>query len=258
KGGALLLNAGPKPDGELPIEQEERLREMALWYSFNKEAVDNVRPWIIPNEENIWYSRKGNDVYAYLTKLGTWERGNRKSFVLGSVKATKDTKILVVGQSGLTIAGREINKNIEGTYSQENDGLHISVLQAYRPYSNNKWSNPVVVKITNAEPAIIPLGINTVSAEKISGVQVLFKGELPDLAGTESVEAGFQYRVMPEYGEEVNVEGWLETKYVKLAQKGEFAAEISDLKMGPVYQYRAMIKHPLVKLYGDIKRFNSK
>ena len=36
KGGNLLLNIGPKPDGELPIEQEERLREVALWMFVNQ------------------------------------------------------------------------------------------------------------------------------------------------------------------------------------------------------------------------------
>ncbi|MCK5280501.1 MAG: alpha-L-fucosidase, partial [Cyclobacteriaceae bacterium] len=31
KGGTFLLNVGPKPNGQLPIEQEERLREVAAW-----------------------------------------------------------------------------------------------------------------------------------------------------------------------------------------------------------------------------------
>ena len=44
KGGNLLLNIGPKPDGELPIEQEERLREVALWMQVNQECIYNVRP----------------------------------------------------------------------------------------------------------------------------------------------------------------------------------------------------------------------
>ncbi len=35
KGGNLLLNIGPKPDGEIPIEQESRLREIALWNFVN-------------------------------------------------------------------------------------------------------------------------------------------------------------------------------------------------------------------------------
>ncbi len=51
KGGNLLLNVGPKPDGELPIEQEERLREIALWMFVNQEAIYAVRPWVITNEQ---------------------------------------------------------------------------------------------------------------------------------------------------------------------------------------------------------------
>ena len=47
KGGALLLNVGPKPDGQLPIEQESRLREVALWHAVNGEAIHNTRPWIV-------------------------------------------------------------------------------------------------------------------------------------------------------------------------------------------------------------------
>jgi len=42
KGGNLLMNVGPKPDGELPIEQEERLREVALWMFVNGDAIYGV------------------------------------------------------------------------------------------------------------------------------------------------------------------------------------------------------------------------
>ena len=258
KGGSLLLNVGPKPNGELPGEQEERLREMALWYSFNKDAVDEVRPWIVANEGDIWFSRKGRDVYAYLTKVGVWERGTRKSFVLGSVKATKDTEVLVVGQSGLTIAGREMNKDIKGRASQEEDGLHISVVQAYRPYSNNKWANPVVVKVTNVEPALVPPVFATLGAEGIAGSRARLRGELTDIAGAGSVEAGFQYRIMPEYGEEVNVEEWIQSDFVRLTANGEFRLDVGGLKSGPAYQVRAVIKHRLVTLYGDTRRFSAR
>ena len=50
KGGNLLLNIGPKPDGELAIEQEERLREVALWMQVNQECIYGVRPWVITVE----------------------------------------------------------------------------------------------------------------------------------------------------------------------------------------------------------------
>jgi alpha-L-fucosidase len=39
KGGSLLLNIGPKPNGEMAIQQEDRLREMALWNFINHESM---------------------------------------------------------------------------------------------------------------------------------------------------------------------------------------------------------------------------
>jgi len=64
KGGALLLNIGPKPNGKIPQEQEVRLREVAAWHFINHEAIHDVRPWIITNEDDIWFtkSKDGNTV----------------------------------------------------------------------------------------------------------------------------------------------------------------------------------------------------
>ena len=57
KGGSLLLNVGPMPDGRIPIEQESRLREAALWMAVNNKAIYNTRPWTVTNEENIWFTK---------------------------------------------------------------------------------------------------------------------------------------------------------------------------------------------------------
>ena len=66
KGGNLLLNVGPKPNGELPIEQEDRLREVALWMFVNREAIYDTRPWVVTNETGIWFtsSKAGDTLYA--------------------------------------------------------------------------------------------------------------------------------------------------------------------------------------------------
>jgi alpha-L-fucosidase len=39
RGGNLLLNVGPKPDGSFPPEAVERLTEIAAWYEKNGEAI---------------------------------------------------------------------------------------------------------------------------------------------------------------------------------------------------------------------------
>ncbi len=105
KGGNLLLNLGPKPNGELPEEQEENLREIAAWNFINHEALEKVRPWILFNEENIWFTWKPKErtLYAFLTKIPVWERGARKEFLIKSVQATENTKVSVLGQSGEVI-----------------------------------------------------------------------------------------------------------------------------------------------------------
>jgi len=101
KGGNLLLNVGPKPDGELPIEQEDRLREIALWMFVNSECIHGVRPWIITNEGETWFTKKkdANTVYAILKTKEPWKFGTWKEIVLKSVQATAATEVSVLCQN---------------------------------------------------------------------------------------------------------------------------------------------------------------
>jgi len=50
KNGCLLLNIAPHPDGYIPEEQKERLREMGKWLKLNGEAIYKSRPWLIYGE----------------------------------------------------------------------------------------------------------------------------------------------------------------------------------------------------------------
>jgi alpha-L-fucosidase len=154
KGGALLLNIGPMPDGRIPIEQESRLREAALWMAVNSKAIYNTRPWTVTNEGNIWFtkSKDSASVYAFLTGIPDWERGTRREFLLQSVAATDATEVNVLGQSGRVV---EYMPDVDATsrFTQTPDWLSISIVRAQRLYNDHKWPNPVVVEITNARPA---------------------------------------------------------------------------------------------------------
>ncbi|UCC99956.1 MAG: alpha-L-fucosidase, partial [Phycisphaerales bacterium] len=153
KGGNFLLNVGPTPDGEIPFEQERRMRELALWLFINREAVYNIRPWHVIREGNIWFTKAKEDdtVYAFVTKTD-WPKGERKTFTLKSVRTTDQSDIEILGQSG-RILEYQTDVNPRATWAQDEAGLHITAMRAQRIYNNSKWPNPVVIKITRARPA---------------------------------------------------------------------------------------------------------
>jgi len=157
KGGNLLLNIGPKPDGELPIEQEERLREIALWMFVNHESIYDVRPWVVTNENDVWYTKKKNEdtVFAIVRGKERWKYGEWTNLVLHSVQATDRTKVSVLGQNDevLEYEPKVVPKT---TWQQESDGLHIRAMHAQRLVDNRRWPDPIVVKITNIKPAVTP------------------------------------------------------------------------------------------------------
>ena len=152
KGGNFLLNVGPKPDGEIQIEQQERLREVALWNFVNGEAIHGVRPWHVTHEDNIWYtaSKDGNTVYAFVTD--PWPYTKRRQFVFPTLKGGPDTRVSVLGYASELIEYRE-NADAAVRWQPTDLGLVVSAVRGQRLYTNNKWPNPVVLKIENVEYA---------------------------------------------------------------------------------------------------------
>jgi alpha-L-fucosidase len=84
KNGCLLLNIAPRPDGTIPEEQQQILREVGRWLEINGEAIYGTRPWIVYGEgptrvvsgylkeletppftgRDIRFTRKGKILYA--------------------------------------------------------------------------------------------------------------------------------------------------------------------------------------------------
>ena len=158
KGGNLLLDVGPKPNGELPIQEEERLREIGLWMFVNSEAIYSVRPWIVTNEGDIWFTKKKNEntVYAMIDSDKPWPYGKWQDIVLHSVLATKSTEVTVLGENGKVLEYKP-GVDPKPTWEMKTDGLHIHAMRAQRLQDNTKWPNPVVLRITNIKTASAPL-----------------------------------------------------------------------------------------------------
>ena len=252
KGGNLLLNVGPKPDGELPIEQEARLREIALWNFVNGEAIHRVKPWRVPCEEDIWFTagKKNGALYAFLTGGGVWPLRQRRGFALQSVRAGAGSQVRVLGQADYAA----VADGAAVQWRQGEGGLQISVARTQRLYNNRRWPNPVVIEITEAQLGQVPPAVNTGAAVRDGAAWVL-QAELVDMGEEDAVEGGVQYRLRKRLSEEFDP--WQESDFTALAGVGSFSASINGLAKGRNYEFRAVARHRTLSAYGDSAFFNA-
>ena len=260
KGGNQLLNIGPKPDGDLAIEQESRLREIALWNMVNGEALKGVRPWVITNENNIWFTRQkdSNTVYAFLTKMSPWRLGDAKTVVLKSVRSTPQTQVSVLGQADTVVEYRpEVTPRT--TWKQESDGFHITAYRAQRLYTDRRWPNPIVLKITNVEPALVPPEVVTTAAKWNSVTRTAtLQGKLNGLGKAGQVQVGFQYREK-KGGTDLSekTEPWADLPAQPRTATGDFTYNLTGLSDNRTYEFRARVVHPVITMYGEERSFRT-
>jgi len=79
KGGNLLLNVAPGPDGEWHEDAYTRLEEMGKWMNVNGIGIYETKP-LAPYRAGKWaYTKKGNTIYAfYLAESGEKLPGSLK------------------------------------------------------------------------------------------------------------------------------------------------------------------------------------
>jgi alpha-L-fucosidase len=148
------MNVGPKPNGEIQIEQEAILREIALWNFANSEAIYAVKPMPIIKEEGVWYTQSNDEKYIYAFILRSspdeWKYGERTNFVLSNVIANEKSQVEILGYKSELV---EYKQDFDAkTYVSASPlGLTVSAVNGQRFYTNNKWPNAVVLKISNAK-----------------------------------------------------------------------------------------------------------
>jgi alpha-L-fucosidase len=256
KGGNLLLNVGPKPDGELPIEQEERLREVALWMQVNQECIYGVRPWVITNEQEVWFTQaKSEDtLYAIVKQQPRWVRGQSRDIVLKSVAASDKTKVSVLGQNGRVLEYSP-QVNPATTFHQELDGLHLRAMFTQRLQDNSRWPNPIVLKITNVTPKFTPPKVETAGATfDVATKSATLEGVLLDMGKAPSLEVGFEYRSIMGLDASDRSIPWQAGPSTTVTAPGSFSLKLPSLNPEGVYEYRAWVKHPLLTIFGADKR----
>ena len=251
KGGSLLLNVGPKPDGALPIEQEERLREVSTWYFVNRECIDSVRSWVISKEGDTWFTAKnGHTLYAIVTNAADWKEGSRKTFLIRSAIATNQTQVSVLGQNSKVIEYK--TDDVSCRYKQTDKGLEVSVVKAQRIYDDHRWPNPVVIKLENVDPIFKEAAIvETGAGSKIKTGAVL-KGKILNYKSISAKRARFDYRPYHGQVETLYAGKWTAGTWVNIKTDGTFEATI-PLKAD--YEYKAIVEQANVEIEGENKLF---
>jgi alpha-L-fucosidase len=166
------------------------------------------------------------------------------------VKATAKTEVSVLGANGevLEYAPKVTPKT---TFRMESDGMHIRTMRSQRLQDNKQWPNPVVLRLTNVEPALVPPRIETAEYRwDASSGSYHLEGDLLDMGGAASLQVGFEYRSID--GEDIHARTapWIATPVQTMNRAGKFSTELTGLPVAGHYEFRAVVRHPLLALYG--------
>jgi alpha-L-fucosidase len=98
KGGNLLLNIGPQPDGRLPREAVARLEEIGAWMAVNGQAIYGTRAVAPYNEGRFRFTKRGGEVYAIYVPDPT-ETGVPAELHLRAFRPARGSQVELLGAS---------------------------------------------------------------------------------------------------------------------------------------------------------------
>ena len=121
RGGNLLMNIGPGPDGDWDPVAYERLKGISAWIKINGEGIYNSKSVAPYSTGNVFYTKAKNDKAVYAFMLSDQEKVTLPATV--SVKALKPKKITLLGSK----------QNLK--WKQQNDEVVISIPAALQQNS---------------------------------------------------------------------------------------------------------------------------
>jgi len=98
KNGNLLLNVGPKPGGEIPDVQIDRIKGVGAWLAVNGDAIYGTRPWKraegwTTEGSDVRFTRKSGSLFAILM-----ETPRRLEITIQGLKAADGTRVELLGR----------------------------------------------------------------------------------------------------------------------------------------------------------------
>ena len=254
RGGNLLLNVSPTAEGTLPVAQEQTIRTLGSWMFLNGEAIYSTRPWVVTNEGDLWFTRSkdGHSLYVIVDGASNttgWKRGDRRDFVLKTVRSTAATKISVLGQSDELVEYRpEIDARSRA--EQKPDGLHISVVRAQRMRDSDVWPLPTVIRLTDVAAAFTPPQVHTLPALREPNGTLQLRGDWSGAAAAPGATFSFEVRDITGEDKQSRLRGWAALPTQPASNPGAYTATFTP-QPGRQYEVRSVLAHPLLTLYGE-------
>lgn len=136
KGGNLLLNIAPDPDGSWDEGAYQLLDEIGAWMNINSEAIYGTNAISPYKENNICFTQKGNAIYAIFL-MDENQNELPSEIKISSFETVKNTKINLVGR------GKKLK------WEQTQEGILIEIPEKFRNYPPSKYA--VVFKISSVK-----------------------------------------------------------------------------------------------------------
>jgi len=97
KGGNLLLNVGPAPDGTWPDEVYRRLEETGAWLRVNGEAIYATRPIAPPPEGRVRFTRAADGEVFAIVLAGEGETTPPETIRIPSLAPRSGARVAMLG-----------------------------------------------------------------------------------------------------------------------------------------------------------------
>ena len=98
-GGNVLANFGPQPDGEMPPEYYNFMKDMAGWMSWAAPAVTDVLPAVEPERCNLPTTVRGSTWYVFLPANKSKESGPSQEVRIACEHKPKSITVLRTGKN---------------------------------------------------------------------------------------------------------------------------------------------------------------
>lgn len=130
-GGNLLLVVNLNQDGDIPVQEKERLKNIGEWLAVNGEGIYATRRYKIPNEGSVAYTMAKDKKHVYAI-MKEWPGEN---IVLKNVQPTPNAQIKLLGTENV----------LEWEYCQE--GIKIKLPKHMRDSRSHPCDYAWILKI---------------------------------------------------------------------------------------------------------------